>query len=604
MCGINGFTWPDADLVARMNAITCHRGPDDEGVFVDDRVSLGHRRLSIIDLSPAGHQPMANEDETVWCVTNGEIYNFAEIRADLLRAGHRFRSRTDTEVVIHAYESDGLACLDRFNGMWALALYDRARGRLVLARDRFGIKPLYYHVADGRLIFSSMLAAIAAHPIDTGPDDRAVMQFLAFNLEQHDERTFFRHIHSLLPGHVLEFDLKTGEHHVRRWYHPTPRPDHDADALRHAFTESVRLRTVSDVPVGVCLSGGIDSTAITCTLDRFLPEPFNTYSLVVPGSPIDERRYVEEVGRHTRTRNLFTTVNADDFLADLDEFVEAMEEPVAGLSAYAQYQVFKLAHQHGAKVLLDGQGGDEILAGYVYYYGYRFWELFASLRWPTLMKEGWLSYRNLRDPFPHGLFAFLLAPRWLRTPVWRRTLTPWVNHATLRAVCGHEMDPRWQRMGLRQSLTQTLFSTSIPHNLMWEDKSSMRWSIESRVPFLDVGFVETTMALEPEQLLKDGKTKVIFKEAMSRVLPEMIRNRKDKIGFEAPTDTFFQDERVAARLREVVYSPAFSRRPYWHAQRLQKMFEAHVAGEIEAGATLWKCVNLELWLQRFHPSAY
>jgi len=603
MCGINGFNWPDRDLIERMNHITRHRGPDDHGVYVDEAVSLGHRRLSIIDLSSAGHQPMPNEDETLWCLHNGEIYNFRQLREDLLAAGHTFRSHTDTEVILHAYESHGAACLDRFNGMWAFALYDRTARLLLLARDRFGIKPLYYHVADGRLIFSSMIAAVMIHAIGAAPNDRAIMEYLAFNLEQHTDRTFVRGVQSLLPGHLLTYDLRTGRHRVRRWYRPRPCNRTDTEALRAAFTESVHRRTVSDVPIGVCLSGGIDSSAITCTLDAYLPEPFDTYSLVVPGSPIDESRHIEEVARHTRIRTRFTTVDVAEFLRDVDDFVECMEEPVTGLSGYAQYRVFQLAHRHGAKVLLDGQGGDEILAGYVYYFGYRFWELFAGLQWHALAGEMLASYRKLGDLFPHALFAFLVAPEWVRRPAWRRLVTPWVNHAFLQEVCDGDVDPRWRRMTTRQSLTQTLFSTSIPHNLMWEDKSSMRWSIESRVPFLDVDFVEAAMSLRTEQLLKDGKTKVIFKRAMDRLLPEKIRNRTDKVGFDAPVDTFFQDPQMARFARDIVYSPSFCGRPYWHAARVHQMYESHLGGKTNAGDTIWKCVNLELWLRRFFPSA-
>lgn len=599
MCGINGFNWNDERLIAAMNHATRHRGPDDTGVYVDDAVSLGHCRLAIIDLSARGHQPMSNEDGTIWCVYNGEVYNFQEIRPELAAAGHSFRSLTDTEVVIHAYESEGLECLNRFNGMWAFALYDRSRRRLVLARDRFGIKPLYYHVDGGRLIFSSMIAGILAHPVRRAPDDGAVMEFLAYNLEQHDGRTFFESIHSLEPGCLLIFDLWTRRHRVERWYTPAVRPRADEAALREAFTQSVRLRTVSDVPIGVCLSGGIDSTAITCTLDDHLAQPFNTYSLVAPGSPVDERRYIEEVARHTRIGTLFTTVRAEDFLEDIDDFVEAMEEPVTGLSAYAQYQVFKLAHAHGAKVLLDGQGGDEILAGYVYYFGYLFYELLVGLEWPALVKEMIQSYRKLGDPFPHALLAFLLAPRGLRHRLWKKRICPWVDHDFLERACGGRQDPRWERMTVRQSLRQTLGSTSIPHNLMWEDKSSMRWSIESRTPFLDVGFVETAMALDTRDLLRNGETKVIFKRAMSSLLPEMIRNRKDKVGFEAPVDELFRDRRVVRLTRDVLASRDFAQRPYWRGDRVRAIFDKYVAGKANAGETIWKCLNTELWLRRF-----
>jgi asparagine synthase (glutamine-hydrolysing) len=603
MCGINGFSWNDPSLIAAMNAATRHRGPDDVGVYTDGSVSLGHCRLSIIDLSPLGHEPMANEDQSLWCTYNGEVFNFLALREELIGLGHRFASHTDAEVVLHAWEAWGAECLDRFNGMWAFALYDRRRQELILARDRFGIKPLYYVEDDRGLAFSSMIAGLLTHPIRVQPNDRAVMEFLAFNLEQHNGDTFFEPIRSLRPGHLLVYDLKSRHSQVTPWYRPAPRGPVDEEALLREFTDSVRRWTVSDVPLGVCLSGGIDSTAITCTLDRHLGQPFNTYSLVAPGSPVDERKYIDEVGRHTRTQPFFTTVRPDEFLRDVHDFVACMEEPVAGLSAYAQYQVFKLAHSQGAKVLLDGQGGDEILAGYVYYYGYRFWELFARLRWWRLACEMVRCRRHFRTWFPHQMFAFLLLPRGLRTALWKRKVTPWLRHDTLQRVCRGEQDPRWRRQTVRESLNQTLASTSIPHNLMWEDKSSMRWSIESRVPFLDVHFVETALGLPTEDLLTGGETKVIFRRALGRILPPMIRDRKDKIGFEAPVDDFFRDAQVAAFAREILESPGFAQRPYWHAGKIVAMLDEHVRGKTNVGETLWKCLHVELWLRTFFPEA-
>ena len=599
MCGINGFSWPDETLIAAMNHITRHRGPDDVGTLVDGAVSLGHCRLSIIDLSAAGHQPMANEDASLWIVYNGEVYNFQELRQELIAAGHTFRSRTDTEVVLHAYQEWGIECLNRFNGMWALAIYDRDRGRIVLARDRFGIKPLYYGVTDKGLVFSSMIAALREHGLGQQPNEHAVMQWLAFNLEQHDEQTFFDGIQSLKPGQLLVYDLGPRRHRVRRWYTPEARSAVTEADLRDAFVRSVERRTVSDVPIGVCLSGGIDSSAITCTLDRTLGEPFNTYSLVVPGSPLDESRHIDEVARHTRIESKRTTVEPQTFLEDIEDFVVAMEEPVTGLSAYAQYQVFKLAHEHQAKVLLDGQGGDEILAGYVYYYGYRFWELFARFRWLRLTGDMWQSWRRLKTTFPHAMFAFLMMPRFLRRAAWRRWVRPWINHDYLSEVCGRDVDPRWRRQTVKASGRQTLFSTSIPHNLMWEDKSAMRWSIESRVPFLDVEFVETALALATDDLLTGGETKVAFKRAIGRLLPDAIRSRKDKVGFEAPVDGLFRDDRVAAFARDVIGSDRFAQRPYWKVARVRRLLEDHLSGRRASGETLWKCLNLELWLRAF-----
>ncbi|MFC1975125.1 asparagine synthase (glutamine-hydrolyzing), partial [Chloroflexota bacterium] len=282
MCGINGFTWQDGALIQAMNDVTKYRGPDDRGIYVDENISLGHTRLSIIDLSSDGHQPMSNEDDTIWITYNGEIYNFQEIRENLPKAGHFFKSKTDTEVIIHAYEMYGLNCMNKFNGMWAFGIYDKNEETLILSRDRYGIKPLYYYVDEERLTFSSMITGILSHQIEIVPNDRAIMEYLAFNLEQHDTYTFFENVNSLAPGHLLIYNLKTKKHRVQRWYTPESREIKNSDTLKNYFTNSVKLRAISDVPVGVCLSGGIDSTAITCTLDKYFTNTFNTYSLIVP----------------------------------------------------------------------------------------------------------------------------------------------------------------------------------------------------------------------------------------------------------------------------------------------------------------------------------
>jgi len=598
MCGINGFTWSDEALIHRMNHVSRYRGPDDQGIYVDERVSLGTVRLAVIDPSENGHQPMSNEDDEIWISYNGEIYNFREIRGELLQ-DHIFKSLTDTEVAIHAYETYGLDCFEKFNGMWGFAIYDKRKSELILCRDRFGIKPVYYRFDEQGMIFSSMIGAILEHPFERRVNERNMMDYLAFNLQQHNKYTFFEDVYSLMPGHFLIYDLNTGIHRVERWYTPEPRSFGNLSDLKDIFVKSVERRTISDVPIGVTLSGGIDSSAITGALDDCLMEKFRTYSLVVPGSPIDEKQYIEEVVKHTNTEPFFTTIEPETALNDLNDFVFAMEEPVSGLSVYSQYIVFKLAHQKKAKVILDGQGGDELFAGYVYYYGYYFYELFSRFKWIRLLKELVLSYMKLKDPFPHAMFAFMLMPAKLRHALWKRNVAPWVDHAFLEQVCGEEKDPRWNRMDVKENLKTSLLSTSIPHNLMWQDKSSMRWSVESRVPFMDVNMVEAALSVGTEQLLGKGETKRLFKDAVADLLPDMIRHRTDKIGFEAPEDDFFRDERVVAFTKDIIYSDSFKARPYWNWSAIENIFMAHLAGRTNAGQNIWKWINTELWIRTF-----
>jgi asparagine synthase (glutamine-hydrolysing) len=599
MCGINGFTWVDETLIMAMNGATCNRGPDDEGVFTDGNVSLGHRRLSIIDLSPAGHQPMCNEDRTVWIIYNGEVYNFRQIRDELGQLGHKFKSKTDTEVIIHAYEQWGTGSFDKFNGMWAFCIYDCGKQELILSRDRFGIKPLYYCMHNRDLIFSSMISAMLVHNIKTSPNQKAIMEFLAYNLEDHSDYTFFENICSLRPGSYIRYDLKTKKSDIERWYVPKFRRNVSVEGIRQFFVESVESQTVADVPIGSCLSGGIDSSSIVCTLDKFLPYIFYTFSFVALGHSIDESKYIKKVGKQTKTKQFFTQISEDDFLNEFTDFVKAMEEPVLGLSPYAQYRVMKLAHQQGAKVLLDGQGGDEIFAGYIYYFSYRFFELLIRGRILTLSREMFLYFHNFKSFLPFGLFVFMLMPRWLKNGLWKIAVNKWINHKLLEELCGKGSDPRWEGLSLDKALQLTLFCTAIPHLLKWEDKNSMRWSVESRVPFLDLHLVESALSLQPQQKLKDGKTKVIFKEAVKDILPEVISRRKDKIGFGTPVDEFFRKPKIVNFCKEIIYSDNFKKRPFWKWKRVEKMFTRHIQQKGDFGKEIWKWINLEIWMREY-----
>jgi len=598
MCGINGFNWNNEIQINNMNNIIMHRGPDDQGILIEKNISLGHVRLSIIDLSTAGHQPMSNEDETIWITYNGEVYNFQELRSDLLKKGHVFKSNTDTEVIIHAYEEYGLNCVNQFNGMWAFCIYDKNKEILVLSRDQFAIKPLYYYIENRKFIFSSMISGILCHEIKTAPNDKAIMEYLAFNLEDHKQYTFFENIYSLQSGSILTYDLKTNHHNIQQWYHLKCRDVENEGVIRDKFIESVRLRTISDVPIGSCLSGGIDSSAIVCTLDTILKNRFITFSLIAPGSSKDESKYIKEVGRNTKTQQFFTTIGVDDFLKELNDFIIAQEEPVTSLSPYAQYRVMKLAHEHGAKVLLDGQGGDEIFAGYVYYFSFYFYELFTKFKWYTLIKEMVLVIKNFKTVYPHSMVVFLFLPESLKYILWKIFNKNWINHELLEKVCV-DKDPRWKAMNLTDSLKLTLFSTAMPHLLRWEDKNSMRWSIESRVPFLDVGLVESAYSLPSGQKLLNGGTKVVFKKALDNIIPEIIQNRKDKIGFEAPVDDIFRNERVVEYFKEIIYSESFKSRPYWKWNDVEKIFISHIQNKKNAGDKIWKWINLEIWLREF-----
>jgi len=601
MCGINGFNWSDPALLKKMNSVTKNRGPDDEGEYDDKTVSLGHSRLSIIDLSPKGHQPMCNEDETIWLTYNGEIYNFFEIKEDLIKAGHIFKSHTDSEVIIHAYEQYGMECLNRFNGMWAFCLYDKKRDLLILSRDRFGVKPLYYHIAEGKIIFSSMISALLTHKVERKPDMSVIMEYLAFNLLNHDTRTFFKDIWSLEPGSFLIFNLHSTEVSIKKWYQIKQHPAVTVPELTQLFIQSVRSRTVADVPIGSCLSGGIDSSAIVCTLDTMINQPFFTYSLIFPGKKIDESRYMKEVGKHTKIQQQFTTLSRNNFLNDLPDFIKAQEEPTTGLSVYGQYCIMRLAYENKAKVLLDGQGGDEIFAGYTYYFSYYYFELLKKGRIITLLKEMRSYRKNFKDYYPHQFLCFMLLPAKIQNYVYKNYLLTWLNYDLLYESAVNKSDPRCKPMTLHKALVLTLLNTAIPHLLRYEDKNSMRWSIETRVPFLDFNLVETAMSIPTQEKIQQGKTKIIFKEAIKNLIPEMILQRKDKIGFETPVDEFFRDPQIREFCETIFFSEPFKSRPYWNWREVERHYNRHLEGKANIGDTLWKWINLEIWLREFFP---
>ena len=580
-----------------MNSVTKNRGPDDEGEYVDTCVSLGHSRLSIIDLSPKGHQPMCNEEGTIWLTYNGEIYNFNEIREDLIKAGHIFKSHTDSEVIIHAYEQYGLDCLHHFNGMWAFCLYDKKRDQLILCRDRFGVKPLYYHTSEGKIIFSSMISSLFSHPIKKQQEISVIMEFLAYNLVNHDTRTFFKDIWSLEPGSFLIFNLHSKEVVIKKWYQLKKQRAVTVPELTQLFIQSVKSRTVSDVPIGSCLSGGIDSSAIVCSLNTMINQPFFTYSLIFPGKKIDESRYMMEVGKYTKIQQQFITLNTNDFLNDLTDFIQAQEEPVTGLSVYGQYCIMRLAHKNNAKVLLDGQGGDEIFAGYTYYFSYYYYELLKKGKIIALFKE-MLSYRkNFKDYYPHKFLCFMLLPIQLQNYVNKEFLLPWLNYDLLHESAVNKRDPRYSRMTLHEALLLTLLNTAIPHLLRYEDKNSMRWSIETRVPFLDFNLVESAMSIPENDKIQNGKTKIIFKESIKNLIPDMILNRKDKIGFDTPSDDFFRDPHIVEFCTNIFTSNQFKSRQFWNAEKIQELFQDHVSGKKNVGENIFKWLNLELWIR-------
>ncbi|MGH9303578.1 MAG: asparagine synthase (glutamine-hydrolyzing) [Acidimicrobiales bacterium] len=613
MCGIAGFLGsPDGALLSSMCANIEHRGPDDEGYLERAGVSLGHRRLSVIDIEH-GHQPFSNRDATVHLAYNGEVYNYRELRGELEAGGARFETASDTEVVLLAYEAWGRACFERFNGMWALAILDErpeaagGAAELVLVRDHLGIKPLYLAEAGGRLLFGSEIKALMAEPrLRARVDCDRLAQYLSRGLHDHDDHTFFEGISQVRPGHVVTIDAVTGNRREHRYFEPrlSIRPAPSPGEFREAFVRAVSRRLVADVAVGTCLSGGLDSSAIVVVMSELLSkgapdassmgERLRTFSAVFDNDPIDEQEYIAPVLAASGADSEFVRPLAGELLADLPVLVWHQDEPMVSSGPYAQYRVMALAKSK-VKVLLDGQGGDELLAGYVPYHYVYLRELARRRALGALWHE---SLSSLDILFP-------LARRRVVDKRKKRSVDPAAYCAPLlgdplRQKAAGDADLR-SVSDLKERLAQDLTCYSLPSLLRYEDRNSMAHSIESRPPFLDQELVELVLSLPPEAIIADGWSRSIFREAFSGSLPGKVRLRRKKIGFTTPEITWLRAER--ARIQGLLRSPSFCSRPYWDGPLVARAFKKVCDGELEESPLFWRLVNVEAWLRVFFGPA-
>jgi asparagine synthase (glutamine-hydrolysing) len=548
MCGIAGLVYdqgaPDdaAAAVRRMIALQRHRGPDGAGFYDGTGVSLGHCRLAIIDLSDMGRQPMADPTGRYWITFNGEIYNYLELAAELRRRGHRFRGQSDTEVLLAAYCQWGEGCLERLRGMFAFAIWDEVERRLFAARDRLGIKPFHYWTdGRGRLAFASELKALLAFLPQRRANQRLAGQFLAWNLLDHEAaETMVSAIRRLPPAHSLTW--RPGVPIVTRRYWdfdvndeletpPAARVALLSD-FRQRFAESVSLHLRSDVPVGTCLSGGLDSSSIVCAVSAELrrrgawrEDWQHTFSACFEEPRLDERPYIAAVAAATGCRTHFVFPSGEQLRDELEAWLWHQEEPVGGLGVYSQFCVARLARQQGIKVLLDGQGADEQLAGYRKFILVYLRQLLGARRYARALREA---------------AAFFGSPEILRTShlmAGRRYLFKAVPEVAWLWPDG-DAPERPEPLGLGASLGRRLKADlvqfSLPVLLRYEDRNTMAFGVESRVPFVDHVLVEWLATLPADMRLSGGWTKRILREALADLLPERVRKRKSKLGFATP----------------------------------------------------------------------
>jgi asparagine synthase (glutamine-hydrolysing) len=600
MCGIAGQycldgTAPDTNLLSVMSERLAHRGPDGEGIHIRGPVALAHRRLAIIDLSNDGLQPMTNEDGSLWLVFNGEIYNFVELRRELIEKGHRFHSKSDTEVILHAYEEWGHKCLSRFNGMWAFALWDEPRQELFCARDRFGIKPFYYAQAGNSFLFASEIKALLAHPaVGIKPDDATLGTYLAWGVLDHSGRTMFDGILQLRPAHAMVISKDGAQPTFRYWEVKVNAeigdnvPDAEvASKLRSLLHDATSIHLRSDVAVGTCLSGGIDSSTLTSLINGIIREEApasvgarqKTFSVVFSDTRFDESRYIDEIVAATGVDAHRTEPSPENLWDDIDRLVYMQDEPFGSLSIYAQYCVMRLAREQ-VKVVLDGQGADELLAGYLAYQGSYTRGLLRSFHWLTAVNEIIGSLRHHR-----GFFRSAVQQLFVRKG--RRRLLKCTAPAVDRY--GGRLD---------EVLLRELTYTNLPALLHYEDRNAMAFSLESRVPYLDYRFVEYVASLPLNQKIRSGITKIALRNAIKGIIPESVRCRMDKMGFVTPEEVWMK-EGLRPFVLELLSSKKFQGRSYWDADALIRNYLSFLEGKSAYSPEIWRIICTELWLRKF-----
>lgn len=606
MCGIcgivslNNSVVKDNSILAMMQTMK-HRGPNDDGLFLEENVGLGFVRLSIIDLSVDGHQPMFSSDGRYVLVFNGEIYNYIEIKEELEKKGCRFKTKTDSEVLLQSFIFWGEDCLHRFNGMWAFVIYDRLEKRIFASRDRFGVKPFYYAIEDNKFIFGSEIPVVlAALNMKPQANEQAIFDYLVFNRTDQTEETFFKEVKKLQHGSKIT--IQNSEFKVHKWYSLSENlknPFSSPEEYREMFNSAVALRLRSDVPVGVCLSGGIDSSSIVSVLLKdFNRSDLNTFSAVYSdGQTGDEKKFILEY-RDTLKNMFFINPDAKTLLNDLDYFVKAHAEPIPSTSPYAQYKVMELAKRH-VVVTLDGQGADEQLAGYHYFFGSFFKDLLFNAKLGLLSREIASYLKNHHSIFGLKTFAYFVLPEKFRTQN-RLSNKGYLNGEFINKYKNSTNISRdlYDSKTLQDSLLNH-FEYKLEHLLKWEDRNSMFHSIEARTPFLDYRLVERTLSLDSTSVIKRGVTKHILRESMVGTLPEKIRLRQDKIGFGTPQDAWFRDPEFQKLIISTIKSDSFNSRNLILPEKALKIYETHLAGNGNYSREIWKWIHLELWFKQF-----
>lgn len=625
MCGINGILSSRpvqrhdlAERIERMNRAIRHRGPDGGGTFVRDGVALGHRRLSIIDLSDAGAQPMHSADGQLTLVFNGEIYNYLELRDELRALGHVFRSGSDTEVIIHAYRAWGADCVHRFNGMWAFALWDEARQCLLASRDRLGVKPFFYTDSHDELLFSSEVAGLRAVADVNRANLGKLHDYLAYGYRTNDGQTLLEGVSELKPGHLLQWSLRDGRSSTRRYWSldsasvRLPPEAVRTEAYAELLRDAVRLRFRSDVPVALLQSGGVDSSVICSIVNDEIDarrlggvEAVTAFTATHPGHAVDESGAVRTLmATCPRIRSVELTPSGDHLASEFRTYVQAMQEPMGSAASYAHWKLMQAVRSQGIKVVINGQGADEALAGYGQYIrGYRMLDLLQrnpveALREAQAIRRNmaW-GYGNLAAQTVKAVMGRRLASRsraWLL-----EGSAPVLAPAFRRAHAEHLPDLGMVGGGrnLASHLRAQLEDYGFNQILHYEDQSSMSQGIEIRSPFVDYRLMEFAFALPDEAKFSRGVTKKILRDAFRARVPGSIIDAKFKLGFATPFADWLGGAPLQAFVRALVQSPSFRSREIWRADKLGAKLTDRAA--VAAGFPAWRFIMAALWMDEF-----
>lgn len=608
MCGIAGICgFKDDVLIKKFSRQLTHRGPDGEGIYSDSDVSFLNRRLAIIDIK-GGDQPFFSADGLVVAIQNGEIYNYKELKTKLKAHGHSFKTQSDTEVIIASYQMWGERCFDYFNGMFAIAIWDRREKKLVLARDHFGIKPLYYAILpSGKLVFSSEITPIfESGLLPKRPNDKSIYRYLKFRIHDAGRETFFAGINRLLPGQMLivkdgkvELKMYTDlRQNLENMESKSNLTDGDIQEFGLLLEKAVKYRLISDVAVGTSLSGGLDSSTVVALIHKFLSEKSkdaqaigtvqNTFSAVFPGQNNNEEQYVDTlISSLDKLSAHKVQPTPEEFFADLEDFVATQEEPTISTGPYAQYKLMSIVKKH-VTVLLDGQGADEMMAGYVPYYITYLKQLRAQGKYFTFARE---LATSLDVVVP-------LVIRKLAEKLGIKKSIP------VDSLLNSDYSKKFkeEKFGviqdnLKMRLLEDIFENSLQSLLRYEDRNSMKYGIEGRVPFLDFELLKYLFTLPDAAIIKSGWNKRILRDSVKGLLPDMIRRRRNKIGFTTPEQAWFL--RMKNKIYSIFMSESFIARPYFDQPAVVQAFEQFIEGKNDDTLLFWRVLNIEVWMRVF-----